>query len=247
MAGTDGNDYLVGTYSNDYITGKLGNDTLVGSVGNDTMDGGAGIDYAYFSVDRSKVNIINVSRDSSLGFTLTDPLFNVTNLQNIEHVLLNGKNYDVDDLIYGHDAIHRFFNKKTGVHFYTASIDEATTLKEAKDSDLRYEGVSFQASESETGTANVYRFLNTSTGTHFYTSSDVEKEAVQKLSTFSYEGVAYKAFNNSSPGTSPLYRLFNTATGAHFYTASEAEMSTVSKTTATYRYEGVAYWIYATS
>jgi hypothetical protein len=40
-----------------------------------------------------------------------------------------------------------------------------------------------------------------------------------------------------------VHRFYDTATDSHFYTASEAERQVVAETLATYRYEGIAYYV----
>ena len=45
-------------------------------------------------------------------------------------------------------------------------------------------------------------------------------------------------------GGTPVHRFFNTKMGVHFYTASESEKANViANYGATYRYEGVGYYI----
>jgi hypothetical protein len=40
-----------------------------------------------------------------------------------------------------------------------------------------------------------------------------------------------------------VHRFYDTATDAHFYTASKAERQVVAETLASYRYEGIAYYV----
>ena len=74
--------------------------------------------------------------------------------------------------------VMRFYNERTGTHFYTIDTDE-------RDQVLRlypwfdYEGVQFYAYKTPVaGSLPVYRFFNTSTGTHFYTIVPEEKDYV---------------------------------------------------------------------
>ncbi len=89
--------------------------------------------------------------------------------------------------------LHRFYNVRTGTHFYTISEAEKATLMTARAARAwRYEGIAYRVA-SASG-APVHRFLNRRTGGHFYTASEGEKAQVQKVhrSTFLYEGVAFR-------------------------------------------------------
>ena len=57
------------------------------------------------------------------------------------------------------------------------------------------------------------------------------------------EGPAYNV-SMTAAGSMPVYRFYNKRNGTHFYTASEAEKaSVITKLAATYRLEGVAFWV----
>jgi Ca2+-binding RTX toxin-like protein len=93
----------------------------------------------------------------------------------------------------------------------------------------------------------VYRFYNTATGTHLYTMSTAERDSIQsKLPQYSYEGMAFSAFEVGGGGTVSVYRFFNSNTGTHFYTANNDERDAVTKL-AGFSYEGVAYIAGSTS
>ena len=140
----------------------------------------------------------------------------------------------------------RFYNERTGTHFYTIDTDE-------RDQVLRlypwfdYEGVQFYAYKTQVaGSLPVYRFFNTSTGTHFYTIVPEEKDYVlQRYPVFAFEGPAYYALSTPGAGSEDLYRFFNTRTGAHFYTTSAPERDHVKATWPWFTFEGVAYQVYA--
>ena len=142
--------------------------------------------------------------------------------------------------------VFRFYNNRTGTHFYTISSAE-------RDSVLNnypwfaYEGVVYWAYMApQGGTAPVYRFYNTFTGTHFYTQSEVEKNYV--LATYPnlvFEGPVYYAPpDGTAQGSTPLFRFYNTKTGAHFYTTSASERDHVMATWPWFAYENVAYFVY---
>ncbi len=89
-----------------------------------------------------------------------------------------------------YSAVHRFYNKQTGTHFYTISNTERESV--SKLADYSYDGVSYYASVAAgAGLDPLHRFYNSKTGTHFYTASETERAAVTKLVGFVYEGVAY--------------------------------------------------------
>lgn len=87
----------------------------------------------------------------------------------------------------------------------------------------------------------VYRFYNTATGTHLYTMSTAERDSIrEKLPQYSYEGVAFSAFEVAAGNPAYVYRFYNNNTGTHFYTANATERDAVTKL-AGFSYEGVAY------
>lgn len=86
--------------------------------------------------------------------------------------------------------LYRFYNFRTGTHFYTASESEKNNVIARMSSTYRLDGVAYYV--SITGGVPVYRFY-TSTGTHFYTASEAEKNnVIAKLSgSYRLEGVAF--------------------------------------------------------
>jgi hypothetical protein len=59
-----------------------------------------------------------------------------------------------------------------------------------------------------------------------------------------FEGGAFYAYADAEGGAhAPVHRFYDTATNTHFYTASEAERQVVAETLASYRYEGIAYYV----
>ena len=126
------------------------------------------------------------------------------------------------------DVVYRFFNKNTGVHFYTASEAERDVVQESDN--FSFEGGSYVGVDSLTGEAEpvpVYRFLNQNTGVHLYTISERERDVVQELDNFSFEGEAFSAYESEVEGSIPIYRFFNNTSGAHFYTPSAGERDNV--------------------
>lgn len=142
--------------------------------------------------------------------------------------------------------VYRFYNTKTGTHFYTISAAERDTVV-AQYPWFTLEGVAYYAfTAPEAGDSPVYRFYNTSTGSHFYTISQQERDKViASYPVFTYEGpVYYVPIGGGGAGTTALYRFFNTKTSAHFYTTSASERDHVLATWPWFAYEGESYFVY---
>ncbi len=143
--------------------------------------------------------------------------------------------------------IYRFFSNQTGAHLLTKSVSERDTILNTLPQ-YRYEGPVFSAWQStDTGLYPVYRFANTQTGAHVYTISEAEKNNIQgTMPWMRLEGTAYYASKTALTGTAPLYRFYHLQRGFHFYTASATERdSLIAHLAATYRYEGVGYYVNA--
>ncbi|MGV8082753.1 MAG: hypothetical protein AB2L09_03830 [Coriobacteriia bacterium] len=142
--------------------------------------------------------------------------------------------------------VYRFYNVKTGTHFYTASEGERYTVIKKYPTIYQFEGIGYSINTANAANSvPLYRFYNVKTGTHFYTASEDEKNNViaKWPKIFTLEGVAYYVSQNPDNAT-PVYRFYNKKTGTHFYTASEAERENViAKYSATYTFEGIAYYI----
>ncbi|XVJ71209.1 MAG: serine protease [Rhizobacter sp.] len=91
----------------------------------------------------------------------------------------------------GTSPIYRFYNRRSGSHFYTISAAEKdwviATLK-----DFTYEGSAWNGQMAAGGTAvPIYRFFNATRGTHFFTINENEKNIVLTNPSYKFEGVAY--------------------------------------------------------
>ena len=140
--------------------------------------------------------------------------------------------------------VYRFFNKKNGSHFYTASESEKDSVLASMSGTYSLDGVSYHVGADYT--TPLYRFYNKANGSHFYTASASEKNNVQdKLSkTYAYDGVAYHVSATRAPGLTPVYRFYNKKNGSHFYTASESEKDNVSRNLESiYSLDGVAFYV----
>ncbi len=141
------------------------------------------------------------------------------------------------------NTVYRFFNNDTGVHFYTANEVEKDAVQELDN--FSFEGASYLGVDPLTGQPEpvpVYRFLNQDTGVHLYTISEIERDVVQELDNFSFEGEAFFAYESEVEGSIPIYRFFNATTGAHFYTPSAAERDNVEANLPDFQSEGIAYY-----
>jgi hypothetical protein len=96
-----------------------------------------------------------------------------------------------------------------------------------------------------TTAGGIYRHFNSDTGMHFYTASSQERDSViNNISSYNYEGVAFKSASADVPEVANVWRFYNSDTGAHFYTISEAERDSIIANLASFNYEGPAYTAY---
>jgi Protein of unknown function (DUF1566)/Repeat of unknown function (DUF5648) len=147
-------------------------------------------------------------------------------------------------------SAYRFYNIRTGAHFYTTSEAEVAYTFANLSPPFNYEGTAFSvASAYSPGLSPVHRFYNTRNGVHFYTISEAERaHVVANLPFYTYEGVAYHASQVSGSGLIPFHRFYVPGKGFHFYTASEQEKNNIiANLGATYRYEGVGYHVLDTT
>ncbi|WP_019503888.1 calcium-binding protein [Pleurocapsa sp. PCC 7319] len=77
----------------------------------------------------------------------------------------------------------------------------------------------------------VYRFFNNNSGVHFYTVDENERDSVQNLDHFSFEGESYNVLDplSGAEGAVPVYSFLNQDTGVHLYTTSETEKEAVEE------------------
>lgn len=150
------------------------------------------------------------------------------------------------------NLVYRFYNNDTGVHFYTGNETERDAVLEL--SNFSFEGASYQSIDPLTGEPQpdpVYRFLNQDTGVHLYTISEVEREVVQEMDNFVFEGEAFYAYDteigSEIDSAIPIFRFFNNSTGAHFYTPSVAERDNVEANLPDFQSEGIAYYAFPVS
>ena len=90
--------------------------------------------------------------------------------------------------------LYRFYNKRDGSHFYTASETEKNDLVATMSDTYKYEGVAYTVSTTPApGSTTVYRFYNKINGSHFYTADEGEKNRVLTTlaRTYVLDGPAY--------------------------------------------------------
>ena len=96
--------------------------------------------------------------------------------------------------------VHRFYNTKTGHHFFTTSEDEANTVKAKSASGewpFVYEGTRFNVYSDDPNPDQaldetmVWRFYSPSLDRHFFTGFRSEAEALQLTGVWNLEGVAF--------------------------------------------------------
>ena len=91
----------------------------------------------------------------------------------------------------------------------------------------------------------VYRFFNNDSGVHFYTANETERDAVQELNNFSFEGASYVSAELLTGADVPVYRFLNQDTGVHLYTISETERDAVQELD-NFSFEGEVFSAYDT-
>lgn len=140
-------------------------------------------------------------------------------------------------------SIYRFYNVRTGAHFYTANVPERD-LVITKLRDYNYEGPAFFAyGAAAGGSSPVHRFYNTRNGTHFYTINEQERAHVQAtLPWYQYDGVTWYANTSQTGGATPMFRFYQSNAQTHFYTINASERDSIQQNLPQYTYEGSAYF-----
>jgi hypothetical protein len=148
----------------------------------------------------------------------------------------------------GSTTVYRFYNKKNGSHFYTASEAEKASVIKNLSATYTYEGPAYTINNANAANSQwLYRFYNKKNGSHFYTASEVEKASVIKnlSATYSYDGPAYKVCAVSPPvNSATVWRFYNSKNRSHFYTSDPAEKDNVLATLSSiYSLEGPGFYL----
>lgn len=130
------------------------------------------------------------------------------------------------------DDMQRLYNPNSGEHFYTANIDEKTSLSNIG---WNYEGIGWVAPNDG---KPVYRLYNKNSGDHHYTMSVSEKNMLVSKG-WKDEG---KGWYSDSKETVPLYRAYNpnATSGSHNYTTNRSEQQNLIR--AGWKDEGIAWY-----
>lgn len=129
----------------------------------------------------------------------------------------------------GNDPIYRFYDTRTGDHFYTANAGERDLILRTIPH-YTLEGSPFSAPDDGPGTTDVFRFYNTATQAHFFTTNEAERDLVMRtLPTFQYEGVAFQAYESPAGHSDALVldRFYNTETRMHHFAGSAGERASI--------------------
>jgi hypothetical protein len=88
--------------------------------------------------------------------------------------------------------LYRFYNKKNGSHFYTASLAEKNSVQANLSATYAYDGPAYNVCLTPS-TTTVWRFYNKKNGSHFYTANPAEKASVQAnlSATYSLDGPGF--------------------------------------------------------
>jgi hypothetical protein len=89
--------------------------------------------------------------------------------------------------------LYRFFNLRTGTHFYTADEGEKNNVINTLGYLYHFDGVAYSVSSFDGFSHPVFRFYNKIAGVHFYTADVAERDNVINTMgwKYSYEGPAY--------------------------------------------------------
>ncbi len=113
-------------------------------------------------------------------------------------------------------ALHRYYHRKNGDHFYTTNFNE---LGYGDKKHYKYQGIEcYVPSSTIANTQPLYRYYNRNTGDHFYTIYYSELGGGDD--TFKYEGIQCYTFKNPTGiYKTPLRRFFNGRD--HMYASSQ--------------------------
>lgn len=141
-----------------------------------------------------------------------------------------GPIYALNDSDHTLGNVYRFFDTKTGDHFYTTSAVEKAQIQ-ATIPWFNYEGTPWSTPDAGADTHDVFRFFDTKTGTHFLTDSVNERDTVMATQpNFKYEGVAFAAYNDAGgAGQITLERFYNTQTGQHHFAGNAEEATSINQ------------------
>lgn len=143
-----------------------------------------------------------------------------------------------------HSPVYRFYNARSGTHFYTPSLEERNMVVALWSNVFQYEGIAYYT-QPYVNPQPLYRFYNRRSASHFYTASldEANNTVLRYSNVFTYEGTTYSVALGGPP-TAAVYRFYNVRNGSHFFTASAQERDAVMANWPTvYSYEGTAFYL----
>jgi len=106
-----------------------------------------------------------------------------------------GVSYALDTSSTANNApLHRFYNSRQGVHFYSADPAEIANVITTMGGTYRHEGEAYKVSlTAAPGAQPIYRFYNKPKGVHFFTADPAEVNSIitNLGAIYRYEGIAY--------------------------------------------------------
>lgn len=158
--------------------------------------------YRFFN-DRDKAFFYTASvieRDAIIGNS-TDPA--ITPAEPVWPYFYQGATFEQASTTTGSVPVYRFYNTRTGHHFFTTSeVERETVLKESTDPNFgqpgplwtyQFEGVAFRAwaDANHPDVLPVYRFYSATLDRHFYTASSAEAAEIRLTGQWTDEGVGF--------------------------------------------------------
>jgi hypothetical protein len=141
-------------------------------------------------------------------------------------------------------SLYRFYNSKTGVHYYATS--SAAPAGFYLEGNLGY--VLPTQNKPTALQVPVWGFKQPSNSGRLYTINLQERDNVRNnfSAYYKYEGESFTAWKSSGTGLIPIYRIYDNNSNTHFFTSSAQERDTVVSTwPSVYRYEGIAFYVSA--
>jgi photosystem II stability/assembly factor-like uncharacterized protein len=143
--------------------------------------------------------------------------------------------------------VYRFYNMRTGSHFYTADAVEKANVQANLSATYHYDGIAYSVNTlSADNSSPLWRFYNMRTGAHFYTADPAEKANLlaNMTAVYHYDGPAYNVCLTNVAGCQTVWRFYNLRNQTHFYTADTTEKAMVQNTMqSTYHLDGPAFYL----
>ncbi|MEL6930476.1 MAG: peroxidase family protein [Cyanobacteria bacterium J06600_6] len=189
------------------------------------------------------LTISNFFDGNALGSGAIEQINNLADSEIVEYFAANPRQFS---------SVHTFFRADFGSYFHTTSeVEKAAIIRDLPQFD--YQGAAFSSMfDVITGAPveeakAVHRFLNRQTGAHLYTIDETEKNYVSdNLNNYSYEDVAYYAYDTQQENTTELYRFYNLNDDCHVYTTSISERDSMLSNESVFRAEGddgIAFYV----